>query len=123
VWQKPSEIFLSQSRYVVGVLHRFEMLDCNSMTTPMIYNMKKLYDQASGSHPEDPIVYRHIIDVSSTHQMDMCYVVNSLSQFMCEPIHIHMVSSKHILRYSRGNIAYGRLYTFSGGAITHGNIC
>jgi hypothetical protein len=49
------------------------------MTTPMISNLKKLYDQDSGSDPEDPTVYRQIIDVSSTHQMDMCYAVNALS--------------------------------------------
>jgi hypothetical protein len=90
------------------------------MTTPMISNLKKLYDQASGSDPEDPTVYRQIIYVSSTHQMDMCYAVNALSQFMCEPIHIHMVVAKHILRYARGTIAYGLWYTFSGGAIPHG---
>jgi hypothetical protein len=51
VWQKHGEIFLSQSKYAVDVLHRFGMLDCKSMTTPMIYNLKKLHDQATGSDP------------------------------------------------------------------------
>jgi hypothetical protein len=58
VWKKPGEVFLSQSRYAVGVLRRFGMLDCMSMTTLMIFNLKKLYDQALGSNPEDPTVYR-----------------------------------------------------------------
>jgi hypothetical protein len=58
VWQKPSEIFLSQSKYAVDVLCRFCMMDCKSMSTPMISNLKKLHDQATGSDPEDPIVYR-----------------------------------------------------------------
>jgi hypothetical protein len=58
VWQKPDEIFLSQSKYAIDVLHRFGMLDCKSISTPMISNLKKLQDQATGSDPEDPVVYR-----------------------------------------------------------------
>jgi hypothetical protein len=61
VWQKPGEIFLSQSKYAVDVLRRFGMLDCKSMSTPMIFNLKKLHDQATGSDPEDPSVYHQII--------------------------------------------------------------
>ena len=30
---------------------------------------------------------------------DICYVVNALSQFMCEPKEIHLVVVKHIMRY------------------------
>jgi hypothetical protein len=54
VWQKPGEIFLSQSKYAVDVFRRFGMMDCKSMTTPMISNLKKLQDQVTGSDPEDP---------------------------------------------------------------------
>jgi hypothetical protein len=54
VWQKHGEIFLSQSKYVVDVLHRFGMLDYKSMTTPMISNLKKLDDQAIGSDQKTP---------------------------------------------------------------------
>jgi hypothetical protein len=53
VWQKPSEIFLSQSKYAVGILRRFGMMDYKSMTTSMISNLK-LQDQVTGSDPEDP---------------------------------------------------------------------
>jgi hypothetical protein len=58
VWQKHGDIFLSQSKYAVDVFRRFEMLDCKSMTTPMISNLKKLHAQATGSNTEDPTVYR-----------------------------------------------------------------
>jgi hypothetical protein len=51
---------------------------------------------------------------------NICYTVNSLSQFMCNPKHIHMVAAKHILRYARGTIAYGLRYTSSGGVMLHG---
>jgi hypothetical protein len=57
VWQKPSEIFLSQSKYAVDVLCRFGMMDCKSTNTPMISNLKKLQDQVTGSDQEDPTLY------------------------------------------------------------------
>jgi hypothetical protein len=38
------------------------MMDCKSMSTQMISNLKKLRDQATVSDPEDPTLYRQIID-------------------------------------------------------------
>jgi hypothetical protein len=123
VWQKHGEIFLSQSKYAIDVLHRFGMLNCKSMTTPMISNLKKLHDLAIGSDLEDPAIYRQIIGslMYLVHtRPNICYAVNALSQFMCEPKHIHKVVAKHILRYVRGTIAYGLRYTSSGGVMLHG---
>jgi hypothetical protein len=82
VWQKPGWIFLSQGKYAVDVFHRFGMLDCKSMTTPMISNLKKLHYQAAGSDPEDPTVYRQIIGslMYLVHtKPDICYAVNALN--------------------------------------------
>jgi hypothetical protein len=61
VWQKPGEIFLSQSKYAVDVLRRFGMMDLKSMTTSMISNLKKLQDHVTGTDLEDPTSYRQII--------------------------------------------------------------
>jgi hypothetical protein len=52
------------------------------MTTPMIYNLKKLHDQDTGSDTEDPTVYRQIIGslMYLVHtRPDICYAVNSLN--------------------------------------------
>jgi hypothetical protein len=51
---------------------------------------------------------------------NICYTVNALGQFMCEPKHIQMVVGKHILIYVRGTIPYGLRYTSSGGVMLHG---
>jgi hypothetical protein len=110
VWQKPGEILLSQSKYAVDVFRKFGILDCKSMSTPMISNLKKLQDQATSIDLEDPSIYRQIIGslMYLVHtRPDIRYAVNALSQFTCEPKHIHMVVVKHILRYVRGTIAYG----------------
>ena len=44
VQQSKNEVFLSQGKYTVDTLKRFGMLDCKSMTTPMVTNLKKLHD-------------------------------------------------------------------------------
>jgi hypothetical protein len=99
------------------------MLDCKSISTLMISNLKKLQDQVTGTDPEDPTLYQQTIESLMyliNSRPDICYVVNALDQFMCEPKHIHMVVVKHILRYVRGTIAYELRYTSSGGVILHG---
>ena len=42
---------------------------------------------------------------------DICYAVNTISQFMVEPKRAHWVAAKHILRYLQGKVDYGLLYT------------
>ena len=44
VWQKPSEIILSQGKYAMEILKRFGMMDCKSMSTPMTTNLKLFGD-------------------------------------------------------------------------------
>jgi hypothetical protein len=115
VWKKHGETSLSQSKYTIDVIFKFGMLNCKSMTTPMISNLKKLLNQATGSDPEDPSFYRQIIGSVMYlvyTRLDICYAVNSLSHFMCEP--------KHILRYVWGTISYGLRYTSIRGVIIHG---
>ena len=42
VWQNGDGISLGQGKYVVEILKRFRMMDCEAMTTPMALNMKLL---------------------------------------------------------------------------------
>jgi hypothetical protein len=93
------------------------------MSTPMISNMKKLQNQATGSDLEDPTVYRQSIGSLMYlvyTRPDIFYAMNSLNQFICEPNHIHMVFVKHILIYVRGTISYGLRYTSNGGVMLDG---
>jgi hypothetical protein len=116
VWQRSDKIFLSQGKYTV--LRKFGMLDCKSMSTPMVSNLKKLHELDSGPDLVDPSLYGKLIGslMYLIHtRPDICFVVSALSQFMFEPRHRHWIAAKHILRYLRGSIAYGLRYTSSGG--------
>ena len=41
---------------------------------------------------------------------DICFAVNTLSQHMVEPHHIHWIGAKNLLRYLRGTITYALRY-------------
>jgi hypothetical protein len=80
VWQLLGEIFLEHGKYIVEILRRFGMMDCKSMTTPMITNLKKL--GASDSNLVDPMMYRQSIGslMYLVNTMpNICFAVNKLS--------------------------------------------
>jgi len=111
VWQDSDGIFLNQGKYAVEILKRFKMLDCKEMTTPMTTNLKLLYDTSPGTI--DVTLYRQIIGslmYLTNTRPDICFAVNTLSQFMVEPRHIHLVAAKHVMRYLKGTLDYGLRY-------------
>jgi len=40
VWKNSSKIFLGQGKYIIKILQNFGMMDCKSMSTPMVPNLK-----------------------------------------------------------------------------------
>jgi hypothetical protein len=111
VWQSPERIFLNQGKYTVEILKRFDMLECKPMNTPMEAKLKLLVDTLSDLI--DATLYRQIIG-SLMYLMntkpDICFVVNTLSQFLVEPRRVHLVAAKHVMRYFKGTIDYGLSY-------------
>ena len=61
VWQRSDDIFLSQGKHTANVLWRFGMMDCKSMATPMVSNLKKLHETSSGTNLVDSMMYRKLI--------------------------------------------------------------
>jgi hypothetical protein len=71
----------------VDVLKRFGMMDCKSMSTPMITNLRKLHDSDTSSDLVDPIMYRQLIGslmYMINIRPDICYADIAMSQFMTE---------------------------------------
>ena len=117
VWQRQDEIFLSQGNYTLDVLRRFGTMDCKSMATPLVTNLKKLHDSASGFDLLDLTMYRQLIGclMYLMHtRLDICFALSALSQFMSELRQVHWVATKHVLGYLCGTIVYGLRYTSSG---------
>jgi hypothetical protein len=111
VWQSPERIFLNQGKYTVEILKRFDMLECKPMNTPMEAKLKLLVD--TSLELIDATLYRQIVGslmYLTNTRLDICFVVNTLSQFLVEPRHVHLVAAKHVMRYLKGTIDHGLSY-------------
>eukprot|EP00253_Pinus_taeda_P028465 PITA_28465 len=87
---------------------RFKMQDYRLTSTPMITNWRKI--NASEDANVDPTLYRQLIG-SFMHLVNtrpnVCFAVNTLSQFMVEPKMVHWTTTRHVLRYLHETIEYG----------------
>jgi hypothetical protein len=87
------------------------MMDCKAMPTPMVTNLKLLSDTSSAT--VDATMYRQMIGslmYLTNTRPDIYFVVNTLSHFMVEPRSVHLVATKHVMRYLKGTIDYGLGY-------------
>jgi hypothetical protein len=87
VWKSPDNISLNQEKYAVEILKKFDMLECKSMNTPMETNLNLLYRHIIGS----------LMYLTNT-RLDICFVVNTMSQYLVEPKRVHLVVAKHVMR-------------------------
>jgi hypothetical protein len=87
------------------------MLECKSMNTPMETKLKLMVD--TSSELIDVMMYRRIIgslmNLTNTRP-DICFDVNILSQFLVEPRRVHLVATKHVMRYLKGTLDFGLSY-------------
>ena len=71
---------LSQGKYAIEFLKRLGMMDCKSMTTPMMMNLKLLGDTTSET--VDTTLYMKMIGslmYLMNTRIDICFAVNTLS--------------------------------------------
>ena len=74
-------------------------------------NLKLLSNESS--ELVDMTQYRHIIGslmYLTNSRPYICFVVNTLSRYLVEPIHVHLVVAKHVRRYLKGTVDYGLSY-------------
>jgi hypothetical protein len=111
VWQSLEKIFVNQGKYVVEILKMFDMLECKSMNTPMETKLKLLVD--TSLELVDATLYIQIIRslMYLTNTMsDICFAVNTLSQYLVEPRCVHLTTAKHVMRYFQGTLDFGLSY-------------
>ena len=92
------------------------MLDCKAINTLMATNLKLSNDDSS--ERVDVTLYRQIIGslmYLTNTRLDICFVVNTLSQYMVEPRHVHLVAAKHVMRYLKGTLDCGLIYATENG--------
>ena len=53
---------------------------------------------------------------------NICFAMNTLSQLLTDPRHVHLVVAKNILRYLKGTVYYGLKYDVNQ-KINLGRLC
>ena len=53
---------------------------------------------------------------------NISFAVNTLSQYLIDPRHVHLTTAKHILRYLKGTIDYGIKYDVNQNISMHGYV-
>lgn len=94
---------LSQSQYILDLLDRHNLTECNSCTTPMSTALK--LSKNHGVALTNPTTYRSVVgslQYLTLTRPDIAFTVNKLSQFLQCPTDIHWNACKHLLRYLKG---------------------
>ena len=88
------------------------MSECKSVSNPLDQNVK-LYN-SDGSKEADGTLYCQLVGSMkslTTTRPYLSYSVSILSQFLAKPCEIHWKDAKQVLRYLKGTVDYGILYT------------
>jgi hypothetical protein len=102
--------FLHQKKYVVDILKRFHMSNCNPTITLMEIGVK--LSKNTNDELVDSTLYRQIIGslrYLCNTRVDICHSVGLLSRFMSEPRASHLTAAKRVLRYVKGTSNHGIL--------------
>ncbi|XP_026410095.1 uncharacterized protein LOC113305228 [Papaver somniferum] len=119
--EKADGYFVSQKGYATSLMKRFGMDDAKPMATPMEAGLKLLKDE--GKLLKDPTLYRQLVGsliYLTITRPDILYAVGVVSQFMEKPCVSHWIAAKRVLRYVKGTLEYGLMYTGSKECSLHG---
>ena len=116
-------MYVSQPDYVKNILVRFRMENCNPVSTPLEAG-KQFYKFSEGDELFDKQIYQQAIGcltyASISTRPDISAAVGALSQYMTCPTEEHWKGIKRILRYLKGTIDYGLVFTSDGENILYG---
>ncbi|CAL1362597.1 unnamed protein product [Linum trigynum] len=110
---------LSQHKYMVDILNRFQMTDAKSVDTPLAASTSLTLDD--GTPPTDATRFRQVIGALQYlvyTRPDIAYSVNKLSQYMHSPKSSHWQCVKRLLRYVSGTLTHGLSIRRSPGALS-----
>ncbi|KAJ7959769.1 Retrovirus-related Pol polyprotein from transposon TNT 1-94 [Quillaja saponaria] len=114
VKQNDGGIFISQEVYAKYVLKKSQMLDSNSVNTPMECGVK--LSKHDVGEKVDPTLFRSLVGslrYLTCTRPDILYAIGVVSRYMESPTSTHMKTAKRILRYLRGTLDYGLFYSSS----------
>ena len=112
VKQMEDEIFISQEGYAKDILKKFEMLNSNPVSTPVECGVKlSMHDN---EEKVNPIFFNNLVGSMrylTCIRLDILFVIGLVSRYMEALTMTHLKTAKRILRYLKGTLDYGLLYS------------
>lgn len=111
VVQSSTGVFISQKRYILEILDRFKMKDCNSVSTPTELGFK-LTKNGTGKKVDVTLykqIVRSLMYLTSTRP-DIMHAVSLISRYVENPTEIHLLVAKRMFRYLKGTTDFGIWY-------------
>lgn len=108
VTRNTSGLFLCQQKYVLEILDRANMLNCNPISTPI--DTKAKLSAHDGDPLSNPTLYRSLtgaLQYLTLTRPDISYAVQHACLFMHAPRSTHFQLIKRILRYLQGTSHFG----------------
>lgn len=116
-------IFIHQTAYARKVTRKFQMENCNSVGVPCDANQRLTRDDDSDT---SNFPYRQLIGsimyLANGTRPDISYAIGMASRYLEKPSEAHVNAAKRILRYIKGSLNHGILYS-STGDITFKGYC
>jgi len=98
---------MTQSKYIRDLLHKTNMAEAHSISSPMVSNCKLSRHGADAFH--NPSLYRSMVGAlqyATLTRPEISFVVNEVCQFMAAPLDSHWTVVKRILRYLKGTLSH-----------------
>jgi len=114
VSQTNKRIFILQNKYATDILKKFKMESCKPVLTPVEERLK--LERESGGELVNSTNFRRLVGSLRyliATRPDIVYGVGLISRFMDSPRQSHWQAAKRILRYVKGTINEGILYSSS----------
>lgn len=113
-------LHLSQRKYILDILHQYNMVDVKPVTIPMASTPKLTLD--SGTPVSDPTEFRKLVgslQYLAFTRLDISFTVNRMSQFLHRPTEDHWQAAKWILRYLAGTTTHGIYFAAKNNLTLH----
>jgi hypothetical protein len=108
--RKLKTIKLSQAAYTKSILKKFDMMNCNGVSTPsnLGTQLRRNIDTNGNTGPIAQVPYQQLIGflmyLSTGTRPDISHAVNTLSKFLETPSNEHWIAAKRILKYLKSTI-------------------
>ena len=112
--RKSRLLSINQPKYLEGILKRFNMENSKPVSTPLEQG-RKFQQLSENEKPVDVQVYQMIIGcltyVTTATRPDLAAAVGILAKYMSKPGNDHWTRVKRILRYIKGTLNYGLVFS------------